>query len=88
MKQKKITHTMQKVAIDILQDFEILTMMHNGSYAFEEIWVIVKKHKEKYALCEDPFTRMLCTSQEYCKNSLEYDRQTMYEKYGHCDGLE
>ena len=26
--------------------------------------------------------------EEYCKNRLEYDKQTMIEKYGHCDGLE
>ena len=79
---------MQKVACDILQDFEILVMTHNGPYTFEEIWDIVKKHEEGYGLCQDPFTRMICTSDEYYKSSVEYDRQTMYEKYGHCDGLE
>ena len=88
MKQKKITSTMQKVAVDILQDFEILVMTHNGPYTFEEVWDIVKRNAEEYELCEDPFTRMLCTSEEYAKNSLEYDRQTMYEKYGHWDGLD
>ena len=88
MKQKKITSTMQRVAVDILQDFEILTMTHNGPYTFEEIWDIVKKHEDKYGLCKDPFTRMICTSDEYYKSSVECDRQTMYEKYGHCDGLE
>ena len=88
MKQKKITHTMQKVAVDILGDFEILTMTHNGPYTFEEIWDIVNKHVDKYGLFEDPFTRMICTSEEYAKNSLEYARQTMEELYGHCDGLE
>ena len=88
MKQKKITSTMQKVAVDILQDFEILVMTHNGPYTFEEIWDIVKQHEEKYGLCKDPFTSMICTSNEYCKNSLEYDRQVMYEKYGHWDSLE
>lgn len=88
MKQKKITTTMQKVAVDILQDFEILVMTHNGPYTFEEVWDIVKRNAEEYGLCEDPFTRMLCTSKEYAENSLEYDRQTMYEKYGHWDGLE
>lgn len=29
-----------------------------------------------------------CAPEEYCKNRLEYDRQTMIERYGHCDGLE
>ena len=88
MKQKKITHTMQTVAVDILSDFEILTMTHNGLYTFEEIWAIVQKHVDSYGLCEDPFTRMICTSKEAIENQLEYDRQTMYEKYGHWDGLD
>lgn len=88
MKQKKITHTMQKVAVDILGDFEVLTMTHNGPYTFEEIWAIIKKHVDEYGLCEDPFTRMICTSKEAIENQLEYDRQTMYEKYGHWDGLD
>lgn len=88
MKQKKITHTMQKVAVNILSDFEVLTMTHNGPYTFEEIWAIVNKHVDDYGLCEDPFTRMICTSKEAIENQLEYDRQTMYEKYGHWDGLD
>ena len=88
MKQKKITHTMQKVAVDILQEFEMLLMSHNGPYTCEEICDIMKQHEEKYGLCQDPFTSMICTSEDYCKNSLEYARQTMMERYGHCDGLE
>lgn len=88
MKQKKITSTMQKVAVNILSDFEILTMKHNGPYTFEEIWTIVQKHVDGYGLCEDPFTRMICTSKEYAENRLEYDKQIMMDRYGHCDGLE
>lgn len=88
MKQKKITHTMQKVAVNILQDFEILVMTHNGPYTFEEVWAIVKKHVDGYGLCEDPFTRMICTEEEWWKNNAEYARQTAEEKYDHWDGLE
>ncbi len=88
MKQRKITHPMQRVAVDILQDFEILTMTHNGPYTFEEVWAIVEKHVEKYGLCEDPFTRMICTSKEAIENQLEYDRQTAEQKYGHSDWLD
>ena len=88
MKKKKITHTMQEVAVDILSDFEALMMTHNGPYTADEIIDIMNKHEKGYALCEDPFTRTLCTSKEYAENSLEYDRQIMYEKYCHCDGLE
>ena len=87
-KNKKITHPMQQVAVSILSDFEVLTMTHNGPYTFEEIWAIVQKHVDGYGLCEDPFTLMICTSDEYAKNIVEYDRQTAIEKYGHCDWLE
>ena len=88
MKQKKITHPMQQVAVNILSDFEILTMTHNDPYTFEEIWAIVQKHVDSYGLCEDPFTRMICTSKEYAENSLEYDRQSAIMKYDHCDWLD
>jgi hypothetical protein len=88
MKKRKITPTMQTVAVDILQDFEVLTMMHDGPYTFEEIWEIVKKHVDSYGLCEDPFTRTICTSKEYADNRLEYEKELMMECYGHCDGLE
>ena len=88
MKQEKITHTKQKVAVNILSDFEILMMSHNGSYTFEEVNEIVERNAKLYALCEDPFTRMLCTSEEYAENSLEYDRQSAIMKYGHCDWLD
>lgn len=88
MKQKKITSTMQKVAVNILQDFEILMMSHNGPYTFEEVNEIVEHHTECYGLCRDAFTSMLCTSEEAIKSSLEYNRQAMYEKYGHWDGLD
>lgn len=88
MKQKKITRPMQQVAVNILSDFEVLTMTHNGPYTFEEIWAIVQKHVDGYGLCQDPFTLMICTSDEYAKNVVEYDKQTAIEKYGHCDWLE
>lgn len=88
MKQKKITHSMQAVAVNILSDFEILTMTHNGPYTFEEIWAIVQKHVDGYGLCEDPFTRMICTSKEAIENQLEYDRQTAEQRYGHCGWLD
>ena len=88
MKQKKITHTMQQVAVDILQDFEVLMMTHNGPYSADEIWAIMEKHAKNYELCDDPFTRMWCTSKEYAENSLEYEKQLACDKYGHCDWLD
>ena len=84
MKQKKITSSMQKVAVNILSDFEILTMTHNGPYTFEEVWAIVQKHVDGYGLCEDPFTRMICTSKEAMENQFEYDRQAFEQKYDDC----
>lgn len=78
---------MQKVAVDILQDFETLMMSHGpgeDTFSFEEINGIVERNAEKYALCEDPFTRMLCTSKEAIENRLEYDRQSFEQKYGDC----
>ena len=88
MKQKKITHPMQQVAVDILGDFEVLTMTHNGPYTFEEIWVIIQKHVDGYGLCEDPFTSMLCTEEEWWKNNAEYTKQTAEEKYECSDWLD
>ena len=88
MKQKKITSTMQEVAVDILEDFEILVMTNDGPYTFEEIWEIVQKHVDGYGLYKDPFTNMICTSDEWAKNSLKYEKQVAIEKYGHCDWLE
>ena len=88
MEQKKITHTMQTVAVDILSDLEVLTMTHNGPYTFEEIWAIVQKHVDGYGLCEDPFTMMICTSKEYAENSLEYNRQLAELRYGNGDWLD
>ena len=43
---------------------------------------------EDYELFEDPFTKLPCTSEEWGKNTIEYERQTMIQRYGHCDGLE
>ena len=88
MKQKKITPTMQKVAVDILQDFEFLVMTNDGPYTFEEIWDIIQKNVNDYWLYKDPFTNMICTAKEYTNNSLKYEKAVMMERYGHCDGLE
>lgn len=77
---------MQKVAVDILQELEIYMMMRKE--VPEEIMQIYKRMYEKYELCDDPFTGMCCTWEEFCKNSLERDRQIMIDRYGHCDGLD
>ena len=78
--KSKLTEKEQRVAIDFLEELIFSnTVVPEGFY---------DKKIKKYALMNDPFTHLPCTPEEYSKNSLEYDRQTMIEKYGHCDGLE
>jgi hypothetical protein len=54
----------------------------------EEVMNVWQKIYEQYGLCEDPFTHTPCSPEEYYENQLEYEKQTMIAKYGHCDGLE
>lgn len=82
----KITSTMQKVAVDILEDIEIYMMNHHD--VPDEISQLYQRVIDDYGLRIDAFTGMVCTSTEYTRSQLEYDRQTMIERYGHCDGLE
>ncbi len=81
MKQKKITHSTQKVACDILTQFLFTRNMDEVVAAYNNVM-------EEYELCEDPFTHTPCTFEEFCKMQIEYEKQAMIEKYGHCDGLE
>lgn len=77
----KITKTMQKVAVDILTEFMFTHDMDDVVEAYKRVF-------ERYGLCDDPFTHLPCTPDEYCDNQLEYERQAMFELYGHCDGLD
>lgn len=77
----KISKRDQRVAAEILTQFMFARNM-------EEVWKAWDNIYEQYDLCDDPFTHTPCTPEEYAKNRLEYDRQTMIEKYGHCDGLD
>lgn len=77
----KITNSMQKVAADILMEFMFTRNMDEVIAAYDRVF-------DKYELCNDPFTNTPCTTEEYCKNAIEYERQTMIERYGHCDGLD
>ena len=77
----KITKTMQKVAADILMEFMFVRDM-------DEVWKVYDRVLEKYDLFEDPFTRVPCTPDEWYESKLEYERQTMIERFGHCDGLD
>lgn len=76
----KITTTMQKVAVDILTEFLFTRNMDEVMAAYDRVF-------EKYELCSDPFTCTPCAPEEYCKSKQEYEKQVMFERYGHCDGL-
>jgi hypothetical protein len=77
----KITERDQRIAAEILTAFMFTKDM-------DEVIEVWKHVYEQFDLCEDPFTRTPCTPKEYYKNQLEYEKQTMIERYGHCDGLE
>ena len=77
----KITKSMQKVAADILIELTFARDM-------DEVWKVYDRAFERYGLHKDPFTHLPCTSDEWCESKLEYDRQTMIERYGHCDGID
>ena len=89
--KRKITGPMQKVAVDILNDLEIILMqskeLDTREKIFDEIKKVIDEKAERYVLGKDPFTSMLCTSEEYGDNWLEYQKQLAIEKYGHCDWL-
>ena len=74
----KITKTMQKVAVDILMEFMFTQDMDEVVEAYDRVF-------KRYELGNDPFTHTPCTQEEYCKNSLEYEKQVMIERYGYCD---
>lgn len=71
----------QETAANILICFSFIESM-------DEFWETYNDVFKTYDLCDDPFTYLPCSPREYAKNSLEYAKQTMIEKYGHCDGLE
>lgn len=91
-KKMYISHPMQKVAVDILNDLEIILMqskeLDTREKIFDEISKIINVQSKKYCLGNDPFTHMLCTSKEFGENWLEYQKQSAILKYGHCDWLE
>ncbi len=77
----KITKRDQRIVASVLTEFMFTKTM-------DEVVEVWKEVFEQYELCYDPFTNTPCTPEEYCKNKLEYEKQIMIEKYGHCDGLE
>lgn len=78
--RRKITTRDQKVAADILTEFTFVNNM-------DEFWSAYNDIFKRYDLCDDPFTNLPVSTEEYCKNKLSYEKQSMIEMYGHCDGL-
>lgn len=72
---------MQEVAAEILTGF----MFANGMDEVLKTW---KSFYEQYALNDDPYTGCPCSDEEYGENELSYQRDLMFERYGHCDGLD
>ena len=76
--------TQDKIQIavaDVLTQFMFCKNEQDFHDAFSRI-------ERQYNLESDPFTGCPCSSKEYALNKLEYDKQMMIGKYGHCDGLE
>lgn len=78
MKRKEIE---QRVAAEILTQFMFTRDMGEVLQTWDNIY-------RQYDLYDDPFTHTPCSSEDYYKNRLEYEKQVMIEKYGHCDGLD
>ena len=79
--KKRRTNAEQRVAADILTSLYFLTSKDDFETLCKDIY-------ERYELNKDPFTGLPCSDKDYFDNCLEYDRQVMMEKYGHCDGLD
>lgn len=81
MGKSTITNKEQRVAAEILTQFMFTRTMKEVL----DTWYNIYK---EYGLYDDPFTHCPCSSEDYYKSKLEYDRQAMIDRYGHCDGLE
>ena len=81
MRKPKITNKDQEIVAEILNTF---SFCNNIEEMFEEI----DKFAKLYWLGKDPYSKCYCTSKEEQKYTLQYNRELMIEKYGHCDGLE
>lgn len=76
-----ISEKTQRLVADVLTQFMFARTMDEVTEVWNQIY-------EQYGLCSDPFTDTPCSPEEYSKNKLEYEKQVMIERYGHCDGLE
>ena len=81
MGKSKITTKEQRIAAEILTQFMFTRNMGEVLQTWENIY-------KQYELCDDPFTHCPCSPEDCYKSKLEYEKQVMIDRYGHCDGLE
>ena len=80
-KKKPVTDKEQRIAAGILTAFMFTRNMEEVMQVWQQIY-------KEFELQDDPFTHCPCSSKECIENQLEYERQIMMDRYGHCDGLE
>ena len=80
-KQKPPTDKEQRIVAEILTAFMFCENIEDIRKTWDSIY-------KQYALCDDPFTHTPCSSKEAIENQLEYEKQIMIERYGHCDGVD
>lgn len=81
MSKNKITLKEQRVVAELLTAFMFCKDMDE----FTKVW---DHFYDLYELQDDPFTNCPCAKKDYYNSQLEYEKQIMMEKFGHCDGLE
>ena len=77
----KISDKSQRIVAEVLTRFMFARTMDEVTEVWNQVF-------EQYGLRDNPFTLTPCSLGEYQKDILEYEKQAMIEKYGHCDGLE
>ena len=81
MRKPKITDKDQRIVADILNTFIFCDNM-------EEVVENMEETARFFCLGKDVYTGCYCSPKEAYENSVQYQKDLMIEKYGHCDGLE
>lgn len=81
MKTKKPSLHVQRLVSDVLTQFMFVKDLDEFRVVWDNIF-------NQFDLCVDPFTGCPCSYDDYVKSVKEYEEQIMFEKYGHCDGLD
>ena len=81
MRKLKITDKDQRIVADVLNAFIFCDNM-------EEIIYNIELTAKIFCLGKDVYTGCYCSLKEECENRVQYQKDLMIDKYGHCDGLE